>query len=256
MKIEANRVCFDDSYLRGRLSHHENRTLLEAIFSFHGFPEHAIRLSSAIDSLLYRQGADLTPAEAEAIESYVGNSWDYINQFLAMSEMSDQKWLVEDRKTLLMQALDKLPISPMTFYRATRTMGLEWYQTLVDRLENGSISAGTTLKSRSFLSFTSSPYALRPFACDYVAGAEPEDGCIIYRIEGGLRSISKVSANEFEYEGILLPDCTVSVAQTEKLDIPSRSGKTRTVWFVQLEEDARGGTPAFDFHGNPWREWA
>ncbi|WP_080412551.1 ADP-ribosyltransferase [Burkholderia ubonensis] len=251
MRIGGIATGFDDGHLRRNLGISEKEEFFQNIFSLDGFPGYAIDLSSSIDNFIFGDCRGVTRDEMEAIESYVGNSFEYINKSLAApEEASESIASIEIKKNTLTKAIEKMPISEMTFYRAAKTLGRSYFETLVDRLENGSISRGVALENKTFLSFTSNPYALRSFAGDQFSG-EVEDRCIIYKMDGGLRSISKISPVESECEGILTPGSIAVVSGVTKLNILTKSSAPRSLWLVELKRDLHCTTPILDFYGNP-----
>lgn len=238
---------FDDLYMRGNLSRHEQQNFLQKVLSFEGYPEYGINLSSAFDNYI-TSNLFISPEEEDMIENYVANSWEYINKHLVGKEISPEIQHAE-RKRSLTEVINKMPLSPLDFYRASRTSGRAFFNPLINKLEKGIIEKDTILLNKSFLSFTTSPYALKAFAGDELQGKIEKD-CVIYKVAGNVNAISKVSSVE-EFEGIIPPDSLLRVKSANNLLIETKSGQQNNIWFVELERVSDTFVPHLDFYGNP-----
>ncbi|EMZ4422830.1 hypothetical protein ABDM33_001724, partial [Salmonella enterica] len=223
MKAISLKTSFDDIHIRKTTSNSEHQTFWQKVLSFDGYPEYAIQLSSSFNELA-KVDSDISPEENEALENYVGNSWEYINKYLVKNEEHDSTLYLE-RKATLEKIINKMPPSDLDFYRAIRTDGRSFFAPLIYKLENRLIETGTILINKSFLSFTNNPYSLKAFSGDTITG-EVENNCIIYKLTGGVKSISKISPID-EFEGIVLPDSLLEVKQVRSLNIKIKSGHLR-----------------------------
>ena len=103
--------------------------------------------------------------------------------------------------------------------------------------------------NKVFLSFTNNPYSLRAFSGDCFSG-EVENNCILFKLTGGVKSISKISPVD-EFEGIIPPDSLLEVKYVRNLNIKVKSGQVRKIWFIKLEKAPLSSRPHIDFYGNP-----
>ncbi|ECI4826235.1 hypothetical protein DRM84_21650, partial [Salmonella enterica subsp. arizonae] len=154
-----------------------------------------------------------------------------------------------ERKATLEKLVNKMPLSNLDFYRAVRTDGRSFFSPLTYKLENRLIETGTILINKGFLSFTNNPYSLKAFSGDTITG-EVENNCIIYKLTGGVKSISKISPID-EFEGIVLPGSLLEVKHARNLNIKIKSGHLRSIWIIELEKAPLSSSPHFDFYGKP-----
>lgn len=247
MKIIPIKISFDDLYIRKGISDNEHRIFWQKVLAFDGYPEHGIRLSSSIDDYITSNFC-ISNEENEALDSYVADSWGYINEFLVKNNSSYSPHHLE-RKNTLINLVNKMPLSPLEFYRAVRTDGRCFFDPLIYKLNEGLIKTSTIMISKAFLSFTSNPYSLRSFSGDNIRG-DVENNCIVYKLAGGVKSISKISPVD-EFEGIIPPDSLLEVKHTRRLNIKIQSGQERNVWFIEMEKAPLSAMPHCDFYGNP-----
>lgn len=247
MKIIPTNISVDDLYTRKGASDNEHQIFWQNIFSFNGYPEYGIRLSSSFDDLVESNDC-ISDEESEALDNYVAESWEYINKYLAKDD-APYSASHSERKEALERVIDKMPTSELDFYRAVKTSDRDFFANLTYKLENDIIEPGTILTNKCFLSFTNNPYSLKTFAGDNING-DVENGCIIYKLTGGVKSISKISPTE-EFEGIVPPENLLEVKHVRKLNIDLKSGQTRNIWFIELEKAPLAPRPHFDFYGNP-----
>ncbi|WP_291969357.1 hypothetical protein [Candidatus Symbiopectobacterium sp.] len=247
MKIIPRKTSFDDLYIRKGTSNSEHQDFWQEILSFDSYPEYGIRLSSSIDDYVTSNHC-ISNEEGEALDSYVADSWEYINKFLAENNPSCSIHHLE-RKKILTNVVNKMPLSEIDFYRAVRTDGRCFFEPLIYKLKEGLIDTGTIMINNTFLSFTNNPYSLRAFAGDTIQG-DVENNCIVYKLAGGVKSISKISSVD-EFEGIIPPDSLLEVKHARKLNIKIKSGQERNVWFIEMEKAPLSSTPHCDFYGNP-----
>ncbi|WP_224653106.1 hypothetical protein [Pectobacterium versatile] len=247
MKIIPIKTSFDDLYIRKGTSNSEHQIFWQKILSFDGYPEYGIRLSSSVDDYV-TSNYFLSNEENEALDSYVADSWEYINKFLAENNSSYPIHYLE-RKNILTNIVNKMPLSEIDFYRAVRTGGRCFFEPLIYRLREGLMEVGTIMINKTFLSFTSNPYSLRAFSGDTIQG-DVENNCIVYKLAGGVKSISKISPVD-EFEGLIPPDSLLEVKHARKLNIKIKSGQVRNVWFIEMEKAPLSSRPHCDFYGNP-----
>ncbi|EBR2487067.1 hypothetical protein B2E92_05390 [Salmonella enterica] len=247
MKAISLKTSFDDIHIRKSTSNSEHQTFWQKILSFDGYPEHAIKLSSSFNEIV-KVDSSISAEENEALENYVGNSWEYINKYLINNEGNDSTLHLE-RKATLEKLVNKMPLSNLDFYRAVRTDGRSFFSPLTYKLENRLIETGTILINKGFLSFTNNPYSLKAFSGDTITG-EVENNCIIYKLTGGVKSISKISPID-EFEGIVLPGSLLEVKHARNLNIKIKSGHLRSIWLIELKKAPLSSSPHFDFYGKP-----
>lgn len=247
LKITPMYPSFDDLHIRNHITNSEHQAFWQKILFFNAYPEHGIQFSSAFDN---NQISDIciSHEENEVIESYVAGSWEYINKYLAGKEISGEIPHLE-RKNTLTNIVNKMPTLKIDFYRAVRTYDKDFFTPLIDRLSQGLIAGGTIMINKLFLSFTSNPYALKAFAGDTIQG-EVENNCVVYKLTGGVKSISKISPVD-EFEGIIPPETLFEVKHVNKLDIKIKSGQVRNIWFIELQRALPLSMPHVDFYGNP-----
>ncbi len=246
MKIIPINTSFDDLYIRKSITNSEHQIFWQKILSFDGYPEYGIRLSSSFDDHV-KSNYCISNEENEALDSYVAHSWEYINKFLVKN---DTPYSIDhlERRNILANIVNKMPLSDLDFYRAVRTDGRCFFEPLIYKLEKGLIKAGTIMISKAFLSFTNNPYSLRAFSGDPIQG-EVENNCIVYKLSGGVKSISKISPVD-EFEGIIPPDTLLEVKHARKLNIGIKSGQVRNVWFIEIEKAPFSSITHLDFYGN------
>lgn len=247
MKTMPINTSFDDLHIRKNTSNSEHQNFWQKILSFNGYPEYGIRLSSSFDER-FKSGAYISPKENEALEDYVADSREYINKYLADNELPYSAHHLE-RKKILENIINKMPMSELDFYRAVRTDGKCFFSNLIFKLEKGLIETRTIMINKTFLSFTSNPYSLRAFSGDSING-DVENNCIIYKLTGGVKSISKISPAD-EFEGIIPPDSLLEVKYVRNLNIQIKSGQIRNVWFIEIDKAPLSSRPHIDFYGNP-----
>lgn len=247
MKIIPIETSFDDLYIRKGTSNSEHQIFWQKIFAFDGYPEYGIRLSSSVDDYI-SSNCCISNEENEALDSYVADSWGYINKFLTENNFSSSTRYLE-RKNILNNIINKMPLSELDFYRAVRTNGRCFFEPLIYKLNEGLIKTGTVVINKTFLSFTSNPYSLRAFSSDTIQG-DVENNCIVYKLSGGVKSISKISPVD-EFEGITPPNSLFEVKHARKLNIKIQSGQERNVWFIEMEKAQLSSIPHCDFYGNP-----
>lgn len=239
-------TSLDDLYIRNGTSNSEHQVFWQNIFSFDGYPEYGLRLSSYADDYATSNYC-ISNEEFEALDSYVANSWEYINKFLAENSPPYPALYLE-KINMLTNIINKMPLLKLDHYRAVKTDGRFFFEPLTLKLKEGVIKAGTIMINRTFLSFTSNPYSLRAFVGDAIRG-DVENNCIIYKLGDGIKSISKISEVN-ESEGILPPDTVLEVKNTRELKIKVNSGQVRNVWFIEMERAPLASTPLCDFYGN------
>lgn len=218
----------------------------QKILSFNGYPEYGIRLSSSFDDYS-ESNTCLSDEENEILESYVADSWEYINKHLTEKDSSLSIHHLK-QKNILIKIIDKMILSELDFYRAVRTEGRIFFAPLTDKLKNGLIKKGIIMINNHFMSFTNNPYSLKAFSGDPIQG-EVENNCIIYKLGSGVKSISKISPIG-EFEGIVPPGTLFEVKSVGKLNIEIKSGLMRNLWFIELERAMPLSSPHFDFYGN------
>lgn len=247
MKTMPINTSFDDLHIRKNTSNSEHQNFWEKILSFDGYPEYGIRLSSSYDDY-FKSNADISHKEHKALEDYVADSWEYINKYLTDNNSPYSTHHLE-RKRILENILNKMPLSELDFYRAVRTDGRCFFSSLIYKLEKGLVGPGSILINKAFLSFTNNPYSLRAFSGDSING-EVENNCIVYKLTGGVKSISKISPVD-EFEGIIPPDSLLEVKHVRNLNIKIKSGQVRNIWFIELVKAPLSSRPHIDFYGNP-----
>ncbi|QQG30028.1 hypothetical protein JFY74_08390 [Pectobacterium carotovorum] len=246
MKIMMINASFDDLHIRKSTSSSEHQTFWQNILSFDGYPEYGIRLSLSFDDHV-KSNYCISHEEEEALGNYIADSWEYINKYLTPNPPLYSIHSLE-RKTTLERLVNKMPTSELDFYRAVRTDGRCFFSTLIDKLEKKMIETGNILINYSFLSFTNNPYSLRAFFGD-TANGEVENNCILYKLTGGIKSISKISPVD-EFEGIVPPGSLLEVEHARKLNIKIKSGHVRNIWFIEIKKAPLSSKPHFDFYGN------
>lgn len=246
MKTEPIKTSLDDLYIRKKTSNNEHENFFKNIFSFNGYSDYGVKLSSSFDDHI-DSSILISHEENEVLESYVADSWMYINKYLIEKKTSHSINYLE-RKNILNIIVNKMPLSELDFYRAVRTEGRCFFTSLIFKLEIGLIEPGTIMLNNSFLSFTNNPYSLRAFSGDTCQG-DVENNCIVYKLTGGVRSISKLSPIG-EFEGIITPDTLFEVKHVRKLSIEIKSGQVRNVWFIELVRAPISSRPHLDFYGN------
>ncbi|MBJ9048892.1 hypothetical protein [Citrobacter braakii] len=246
MKIIPIGESFDDLYIRKGVSNSEHQNFWQKILAFDGYPEYGIRLSSSVDDYITSSFC-ISNEENEALDSYVADSWGYINKYLTKNNSSYSIRHLE-RKNILSDIISKMPLSELDFYRAVRTNGRCFFDPLIYKLNEGLINTGAVMTNNTFLSFTSNPYSLRAFSSDTIQG-NVENNCIIYKLSGGVKSISKISPVD-EFEGIIPPNNLFEVKHARKLNIKIQSGQERNVWLIEMEKAQISSIPHCDFYGN------
>ena len=121
MKIMPINTSFDDLHIRKNISNSEHQDFWQKILSFEGYPEYGIRLSSSFDNY-FKPYADISHKENEALENYVADSWGYINKYLTDNKSPCTPRHME-RKIILENIIEKMPLSELNFYRAVKTDG-------------------------------------------------------------------------------------------------------------------------------------